>query len=112
MPGYFLNYQQQAHDIVAEVGAANLKVQMDFYHCQIMEGDIHTRLARHLAQVGHIQIAGVPARHEPDEGEVNYAWLLRELDAMGYDGHVGCEYRPRGATSAGLQWITSFQEQS
>ena len=110
MPGYWLNYQQQAHDIVAEVGAPNLKVQMDFYHCQIMEGDLHARLVRHLSQVGHIQIAGVPARHEPDEGEVNYAWLLRELDALGYTGHVGCEYRPRGATSAGLRWLQSFRE--
>ena len=87
MPGYFLNYQQQAHDIVAEVGAPNLMVQMDFYHCQIMEGDLRTRLARHLPQVGHVQIAGVPARNEPDDGELNYAWLLAELDAL-VDRHL------------------------
>lgn len=110
MPGYFLNYQQQAHDIVAEVGAPNLLVQMDFYHCQIMEGDLRTRLACHLPQVGHVQIAGVPARNEPDAGELNYAWLLRELDALGYTGHVGCEYRPRGATAAGLAWFQPFKD--
>lgn len=110
MPGYFLNYQQQAHDIAAEVGAPNLMVQMDFYHCQIMEGDVRTRLQRHLARVGHIQVASVPARHEPDEGELNYSWLLRELDALGYTGYVGCEYRPKGTTSKGLAWLQHFKE--
>jgi hydroxypyruvate isomerase len=110
MPGYFLNYQQQAHDIVAEVDAPNLKVQMDLYHCQVMEGDLRTKLARYLPQVGHIQIASVPARNEPDEGELDYVWLLRELDALGYPGHVGCEYRPRAGTSAGLAWFQPFKE--
>lgn len=110
MPGYFLNFQQQAHDIVAEVGAPNLMVQMDFYHCQIMEGDIRKRLEKHFDRVGHIQIAGVPARHEPDVGEVDFAWLMRELDVLGYTGHVGCEYRPHGATSTGLAWFQSYKE--
>ncbi|MCM5680786.1 hydroxypyruvate isomerase family protein [Schlegelella sp. S2-27] len=105
MPGYFLNRQQQAHDIVAEVGAPNLKVQMDLYHCQIMEGDLATRLRHHLPQVGHVQIAGVPERHEPDAGEVNYPYLFALMDQLGYDGFVGCEYRPRAGSSVGLGWL-------
>jgi len=105
MPGYFLHHQQQAHDVVAEVGEPNLRVQMDFYHCQIMEGDLTRRLEQHLPGVGHIQIAGVPDRHEPDQGEVNYPWLFDRLDALGYDGFIGCEYRPRAQTSAGLEWL-------
>ena len=111
MPGYFLTRQAQAHHLVAEVGAPNLKVQMDLYHCQIMEGDVAMKLRQYVptGQVGHIQIAGVPERHEPDSGELNYPYLLALLDELGYDGWVGCEYRPRrglqpGATSAGLGW--------
>ena len=111
MPGYFLTLQQQAHDIVAEVGAPNLQVQMDFYHCQIMEGDLIRRLQRHVQGVGHVQIAGVPDRHEPDRGEVNYPALFEALDAAGYTGWVGCEYRPAGETRAGLgcvrPWLTT-----
>ncbi|WP_024302011.1 2-oxo-tetronate isomerase [Pseudogulbenkiania sp. MAI-1] len=110
MPGYFLNYQQQAHDIVAEAGEPNLKVQMDWYHCQIMEGDIAMRLRRHFAGVGHVQIAGVPERHEPDSGELNYPYLFALLDELGYDGYVGCEYRPRAGTSAGLGWFQPYKE--
>lgn len=108
MPGYFLNWQQQAHDVVAEVGASNLKVQMDLYHCQVMEGDLTRRLERHFTGVGHIQIAGVPDRHEPDEGEVSFVHLFKRLDALGYDGWIGCEYRPAGATSAGLSWAHPY----
>ena len=104
MPGYVLNYQQSAHDVVAEVGEPNLKVQMDLYHCQIMEGDVATRLRQHIAGVGHLQIAGVPDRHEPDSGELNYPALFDLMDELGYRGHVGCEYRPRAGTSAGLGW--------
>nr|WP_294867215.1 2-oxo-tetronate isomerase [uncultured Pseudogulbenkiania sp.] len=110
MPGYFLSYQQQAHDIVAEVGEPNLKVQMDWYHCQIMEGDIAMRLRRHLAGIGHVQIAGVPERHEPDSGELNYPYLFALLDGLGYDGYIGCEYRPRNGTSAGLAWFQPYKE--
>jgi hydroxypyruvate isomerase len=105
MPGYFLSLQQQAHDVLAEVGAPNLKVQMDFYHCQIMEGDLSMRLQKHFAGVGHIQIAGVPDRHEPDGGEVNYPHLFDLLDTLGYGGFVGCEYRPKAGTSEGLGWL-------
>lgn len=107
MPGYFLNRQDHAHDIVAEIGAVNLKVQMDLYHCQIVEGDVAMKLRQYLptGRVGHIQIAGVPERHEPDEGELNYPYLFALIDSLGYGGHIGCEYRPRGDTSAGLAWM-------
>lgn len=105
MPGFYLNWQQQAHDVLAEVDAPNLKVQMDFYHCQIMEGDLSKRLEKHFAGVGHIQIAGVPDRHEPDGGEVNHEHLFNLLDELGYAGWVGCEYRPKTGTSEGLGWL-------
>jgi hydroxypyruvate isomerase len=110
MPGYFLNFQQQAHDIAAEVGEPNLKVQMDWYHCQIMEGDIAVKLRRDFDGIGHVQIAGVPERHEPDSGEVHYPYLLALLDELGYQGYVGCEYRPRAGTSAGLGWFQPWKE--
>jgi hydroxypyruvate isomerase len=111
IPGYFLNRQDEAHAIVQEVGAANLKVQMDLYHCQIVEGDLAMKLRRYLptGRVGHLQIAGVPQRHEPDLGEVNYAYLFDLLDELGWAGHIGCEYRPRGATSAGLGWMAAYR---
>ncbi|MES2842318.1 MAG: 2-oxo-tetronate isomerase [Pseudomonadota bacterium] len=109
MPGYFLSLQQQAHDVLAEVGAPNLKVQMDLYHCQIMEGDLSKRLQKHFAGVGHIQIAGVPDRHEPDGGEVNFPHLFDLLDTLGFDGFVGCEYRPKAGTSEGLGWLRRYQ---
>ena len=106
MPGYLLNRQEDAHAIVEAVGAANLQVQMDLYHCQIVEGDLACKLRRYLptGRVGHLQIAGVPERHEPDEGELHYPYLFELIDALGYDGFIGCEYRPRGGTSAGLGW--------
>ena len=109
MPGFYLTYQQQAHDVLAEVGAPNLKVQMDFYHCQIMEGDLTRRLEQHFAGVGHIQIAGVPDRHEPDGGELHFPHLLDRLDALGYAGFVGCEYRPKAGTSEGLGWLRRYR---
>jgi len=111
MPGYFLNRQDEAHAIVAEVGADNLKVQMDLYHCQIVEGDVATKLRQYLptGRVGHLQIAGVPERHEPDVGELNYPYLFELIDSLGYSGHIGCEYRPRGGTSAGLGWLAKLR---
>jgi hydroxypyruvate isomerase len=107
MPGYFLTHQAQAHAIVAEVqgGLGVLGVQMDLYHCQIVEGDLMRRLERYHHGVTHIQIAGVPDRHEPDHGEVRFEPLFERLDALGYEGYVGCEYRPRAGTSAGLGWL-------
>jgi 2-dehydrotetronate isomerase len=108
IPGYFLNRQDEAQAIRAEVGAPNLKVQFDLYHCQIVEGDLAVKLKRDLAHIGHVQIAGVPERHEPDRGEVNYPFLFEHLDAIGYAGWIGCEYRPRAGTSAGLGWIRPY----
>lgn len=105
MPGYFLVTQAQAHAIREQVGAANLKVQMDFYHCQIVEGDLAEKFRRWQPHVGHVQIAGVPGRHEPDVGEINYPYLFRLLDDLGYDGWVGCEYKPSATTLEGLNWF-------
>jgi hydroxypyruvate isomerase len=104
IPGFFLNRQDEAHAICAEVGAANLKVQFDLYHCQIVEGDLAMTMKKYFAGIGHMQIAGVPERQEPDIGEINYPYLFRLMDELGYDGWVGCEYRPRGKTSDGLGW--------
>ena len=109
MPGFFLNRQDQAQAVCKAVGADNLKVQFDFYHCQIVEGDVISKLRRDFAGVGHIQIAGVPDRHEPNLGELNYAWLFEEIDRLGYTGWIGCEYRPKDDTSAGLQWLRDWQ---
>ena len=113
IPGYFLNRQDDAHETLADVGAANLKVQLDLYHCQIVEGDLAMKLRKYLpgGRVGHIQVAGVPDRHEPDEGEVQFAYLFELIDALGWQGHVGGEYRPRGATSAGLGWFQPYRSQ-
>ncbi|MFZ2737354.1 MAG: 2-oxo-tetronate isomerase [Burkholderiaceae bacterium] len=115
IPGFFLNRQDHAHEIVTEVGATNLKVQMDLYHCQIVEGDVAMKIRKYLptGKVGHIQIAGVPQRHEPDIGELNHPYLFSVLDEMGFDGWVGCEYRPLkggqpGGTSAGLGWLKPY----
>lgn len=109
MPGYFINHQHEAHAVVAALGEPNLKVQMDFYHTQIMDGDIWKTFEKYQSGVGHIQIAGVPERHEPDTGEVNYPWLFEQLDRSGFDGWLGCEYRPRGETAAGLGWFTPWR---
>ena len=109
MPGFFLNRQDQAHAICREVGAPNLKVQFDCYHCQIVEGDLASKLRRDFSGIGHIQVAGVPDRHEPDLGEVNYPFLFELMDELGYDAWVGCEYRPRGDTSSGLKWLRDWQ---
>lgn len=108
MPGYFLNRQDDGQAICQQVGAANLKVQFDCYHCQIVEGDLAVKLKRDFAGIGHIQIAGVPDRHEPDLGELNYPYLFNVIDELGYDGWIGCEYRPRAGTSAGLGWLKPY----
>jgi 2-dehydrotetronate isomerase len=108
MPGYLLNRQDDAHAICAEIGAANLQVQFDCYHCQIMEGDLAVKLKRDIARIGHIQVAGVPERHEPDSGELNYPWLFSLIDELGYTGWIGCEYWPRAKASDGLGWIRPY----
>ena len=115
MPGFFLNRQDHAHQVIEDVGAPNLKVQMDLYHCQIVEGDLAMKLRRYIptGNVGHVQIAGVPQRHEPDLGELNYPYLFSLLDALAYTGWVGCEYRPQaglqaGGTTAALGWLKPY----
>jgi 2-dehydrotetronate isomerase len=114
IPGFFLNRQDAAHQVRADVGEPNVKVQMDLYHCQIVEGDLAMNIRRYLPTggVGHIQIAGVPQRHEPDLGEVNFPYLYALLDELGYEGWIGCEYRPAnkeaGGTTAGLGWFAPY----
>ncbi len=103
-PGYLLLSVEDAAAIIAEIGAPNLRIMFDVYHIAISQGDVLTRLARHLPVIGHVQIAAVPSRAEPDEGEIAYGAVLAELDRLGYAGWVGCEYRPRGDTDAGLTW--------
>ena len=105
MPGYFLHSQAQGYATCQKVGLPNIKLQMDFYHCQIAEGDLTTNFRKHFESIGHVQIASVPDRHEPDEGEIDYRHIFRLLDEMGYAGYVGCEYRPRGRTEDGLGWL-------
>ncbi len=108
IPGYFLNTQADAHAIREEVGESNLKIQMDFYHAQIVEGDLAMTFKKYFAHIAHVQVAGVPDRHEPDEGEVDFGYLLRMLDQMQYAGWVGCEYRPRRGTEEGLRWMRNL----
>jgi 2-dehydrotetronate isomerase len=103
-PGYHLSRSDDAIEVIKQVGASNLKLMFDVYHVQVMEGDILKRLRGHWPHVGHIQIAAVPTRHEPDEGELNYRAILAEIDALGWKGFVGCEYKPRAGTLAGLGW--------
>jgi hydroxypyruvate isomerase len=111
IPGYLLNRQDEAHAIVHQVGAPNLKVQMDLYHCQVVEGDVAMKLRQYLptGRVGHLQIAGVPERNEPDCGELHHPYLFALIDELGYNGHIGCEYRPAAGTSAGLAWLAPYK---
>lgn len=105
MPGFYLSTQAQAYAVLEEVGAPNLRMQMDCYHMQIMEGDLAVKLRKYAAYCAHVQVAGVPQRHEPDTGEVRYSYLFDLLDEIGYSGWVGCEYRPAGKTVDGLGWF-------
>jgi hydroxypyruvate isomerase len=107
-PDYLLHRPEQAAGIIAQVGRPNIRMQFDFYHVQIEGGDLMTRFERHHAIIGHVQIAAVPSRAEPDEGEVNYPAIFAMLDRAAYAGYVGCEYRPRGRTEEGLGWGRSF----
>ena len=103
-----MNRQDEAHAICKVVGASNLQVQLDLYHCQITEGDLAMKIRRDIGNVGHIQIAGVPERQEPDVGEINYPYLFSLIDELGYQGWIGCEYRPRAGTSEGLNWFKPY----
>ncbi|QOR40878.1 hydroxypyruvate isomerase family protein [Billgrantia diversa] len=108
MPGFFLSHQDQAMAVLKEVGEPNLRLQFDLYHCQIMEGDLTHHLERQFPRIGHVQVAGVPQRHEPDVGEVHYPALFARLEALGYGGWVGCEYCPAGGTREGLGWGRAY----
>ncbi|WP_034854515.1 2-oxo-tetronate isomerase [Sinorhizobium sojae] len=108
MPGYFLNDFGTAERVISDLGLANLKLQFDIYHRQIIHGDVTMALRRLMPITGHIQIASVPSRHEPDGGELNYPYLFEEIDRLGYSGFVGCEYTPRGSTRDGLGWFKPF----
>lgn len=120
MPGYLLNRQDEAHALVQQIGEPRLRVQMDLYHCQIVEGDVAMKLRDYLptGRVAHLQMAGTPGRHEPDVGELHYPYLFEVIDEVsaqcGWQGWVGCEYRPRrgaepGGTSAGLGWMARWR---
>ncbi len=107
-PGYFLSHVEHAADIVGKIGAPNVRLQFDFYHIQIVGGDLLRRFEQHLPVVGHVQIAAVPTRHEPDEGEINYPAIFAAIDKLGYAGWIGCEYRPRTRTEDGLGWARPY----
>jgi hydroxypyruvate isomerase len=108
MPGFYLNYSEQALDLIAEVGSDNLYLQYDIYHMQIMEGDLARTIETHLKLIPHLQLADNPGRNEPGTGEINYSFLFGHIDRLGYAGWIGCEYKPRAATDAGLGWVQPY----
>ena len=108
IPGFFLNYTKQALDIIQAVGSDNLYVQYDIYHMQIMEGDLARTIEANLKSIAHLQLADNPGRNEPGTGEINYPFLFRHVDTLGYAGWIGCEYKPATTTDAGLGWIKPF----
>ena len=108
-PGYTLSITEDAAALIAAVGRPNVKIMFDCYHTQIMQGDLTRRIEAHLPLIGHIQIAGVPLRNEPDQGEVSYERLIRAIDGMGYEGWIGAEYRPAVDTDTGLGWLRAFR---
>lgn len=108
VPGFFLNTSRQAEEIVDAVGSGNLAIQYDLFHMQIVEGDLAKTIERLLPKIGHMQLADVPGRHEPGTGEINFAWLLGQIDRIGYAGWIGCEYNPLGDTLAGLKWAKPY----
>jgi len=111
IPGYFYSTSEAALSVLSEVGRPNAKLQYDIYHMQVMEGDLARNIERLLPEIGHIQLADNPGRAEPGTGEINFAWLLAHIDALGYSGWIGCEYRPAGDTAAGLGWAEPFLNQ-
>ncbi|MDH5539523.1 MAG: hydroxypyruvate isomerase [Rhizobacter sp.] len=109
IPGFYLNRTAQALAILDDVGADNAFVQYDIYHAQRMEGELAATVQKHLARIGHIQLADNPGRNEPGSGEINYEFLFAHLDRIGYAGWIGCEYKPKGDTAAGLGWIKPYR---
>jgi hydroxypyruvate isomerase len=111
MPFFFVSRQEETNAICEAVGAPNVKMQMDLYHMQVMEGDLATTLKRYMHRCGHVQVAGCPERNEPDTGEIRYEYLFRLLDELNYTGWIGCEYRPKGKTSEGLGWFHRIKKE-
>ena len=109
MHGYFLNHTAHARRIVEEVGRDNLRLHLDLYHMQMLEGHLAETIEAHIGLVEHFQIAGVPGRHEPTVGEINYPYLFDFIDSLGYKGWIGCEYRPQGGTVEGLGWFERYR---
>jgi len=110
IPGYYLNTSRQAFDLMLDAAVPNLSFLYDCYHMQIMEGDLAPTLERNLARIGHVQVADTPGRHEPGTGEINYRFVFQHLDRIGYQGWIGCEYRPATTTEAGLSWLAPYLE--
>ena len=108
IPGYFYDTTAAALSVMDAANRPNVKLLYDIYHMQIMEGDLARTIERLLPRIGHVQLADNPGRNEPGTGEINYVWLLKRLDALGYDGWVGCEYKPAQETAAGLEWARSY----
>ncbi len=105
IPGFYLHHTEQALELFDEVGSDNLYLQYDIYHMQIMEGDLAPTIQKHLGRIAHMQLADNPGRHEPGTGEINYRFLFEFIDQLGYDGWIGCEYKPKADTAAGLSWL-------
>jgi hydroxypyruvate isomerase len=108
IPGFYLNHSRQAFDVMRDVAVPNLAFLYDCYHMQIVEGDLSPTIETHLAKIGHMQVADTPGRHEPGTGEINYDFLFRHIDKVGYQGWIGCEYRPATSTAAGLDWVRRY----
>jgi len=108
MPGYFVNYQEDAAALIDEIDEPNVGLQFDFYHCQMMQGNVISTFRKLRPYVDHVQIAGVPNRHEPNSGELDYRYIFAQLEQDGYDGFIGCEYKPAAATVDGLTWISEL----
>ena len=110
IPGFFLNTTDQAAAIIAAIGPEKLGMQFDLYHCQITEGDVVKRVEKHLPLIAHMQVADTPGRHEPGTGEVKWPFVFKTIDALGFRGWIGCEYRPAGETLAGLSWFAPYKD--
>ena len=108
IPGFYLSKTEQALDILNEVGSDNLYIQYDIYHAQRMEGELSKTLEKNITKIAHIQLADNPGRHEPGTGEINYAYLFKLIDKIGYAGWIGCEYKPSNQTESGLGWIKAL----
>jgi hydroxypyruvate isomerase len=112
IPGFYLNYSRQALDIIGDVGSDNLYLQFDIYHAQVMEGDLARTIEANMDRIRHMQLADNPGRHEPGTGEINYPFLFSLIDRLGYDGWIGCEYKPKASTNEGLGWVRPYLTKS